>query len=200
MNTITLSAYGTNHALDDVFFLERLKQVIAERNIQYVVETGLAGGYSTLKFCQLGLHVIGIDIDPAAIEATDKTLIDAGISTDYELHLGNSGEILTKLNLPPAEQTLFFLDAHNGGGGVGYWPLPDEINAVPRGQGILVFHDIKVPGKDFGYDLYFHEGKAQEFEYALVKDVLTAWSPNHRVEYMDKASGSYRGVAIVYPE
>lgn len=198
MSTVPVTAYGPNHALDDVFLLERLKQVIAERNIQYVVETGLAAGYSTLKFCQMGLHVIGIDIDPAAIEATLATLEQSGV-TNFQLHTSNSAELLPFIIPPQPDKTLFFLDAHNGGGGVGYWPLPDEINAIPRSQGVLVFHDIKVPGKDFGYDFYFHDGRAQEFEYALVKDVLTAWSPNHRVEYMDQASGSYRGVVIVYP-
>lgn len=197
MNTITLSAYGPNHALDDTHLRNRLQQVIAERQIEYVVETGIAAGYSTLKFCQMGVHVIGIDNDPDAIQATSDTLVNGG-ATEFQLHIGNSADLLP-IVMPPADKTLFFLDAHNGGGGVGYWPLPDEIRAIPKGQGVLVFHDIKVPGKDFGYDHYFHNGQAHEFEYALIKDVLTEWSPTHRIEYMDQASGSYRGAAIVYP-
>ncbi len=142
-----------------------------------------------------------MDIDHDWIEKAGKNLTDGGTS-NWKLMQGNSPDLLKSImDRIPVDKTLFFMDAHLGGGGVGYWPMPDEIRTIPHGKGIFVFHDIKVPGKDFGFDWYFHEGKAHEFTYELVKDVLTDWSPTHRIEYMNEAdrNSSYRGVAIVYP-
>lgn len=185
-------------ALDDVYLRERLHQVVKENAIEYIVETGLNEGRSTLRFCGMAKRVIGIDIDPWCIDETSKRLSEHGYE-NFELLTGHSPDMLRMIfNMRPTfptEHTLFFLDAHWGEP----WPLPDEIRAIPKGKGILVFHDIKVPGHDFGFDGVMYEGKVCDFTYDLIKDILNEWSPTHQVEYMKVASGSYRGAAIIYP-
>ena len=182
-------------ALDDIFLRERLRQVIDENGIETVVETGLNEGRSTLEFCKMVRQVVGVDIDPACVQITLEHLAKSG-ATNFTLITGHSPDVLkTIVAQKPANKTLFFLDAHWGEP----WPLPDEIRSLPKGQGIMVFHDIQVPGKDFGFDGVMYEGKVCDFTYDLIKHLLTEWSPTHRVEYMKVASGSYRGAAIIYP-
>lgn len=182
-------------ALDDVYLRERLRQVINENGLTAVVETGLNEGRSTVYFSYMAPRVYGIDIDPVCIEEARRQL-DFNNRENVTLLQGHSPDALGfLLQSLPAEKTLFFLDAHWGEP----WPLPDEIRAIPKGKGILVFHDIKVPGKDFGFDGVMYQGKVCEFTYELIKDILTEWSPTHQVEYMRVASGSYRGAAIIYP-
>ena len=66
------------HALDDDFLLERIRQVVQERSIETIVETGIAEGNSALKFCSLAPKYVGIDIDPLRIEQTRQNLTAGG--------------------------------------------------------------------------------------------------------------------------
>jgi predicted O-methyltransferase YrrM len=197
-----LSGQEYRYALDDHFLRDRIREVIAERGISVVVETGIAFGGSALEFCRMAPLYIGIDADPARILQTRATLDQGGIDkTMHELFQGNSPDML-RLAMPdlPVDKTLFFLDAHNWPDD-SYWPLPDEVRAIPKGQGVLVFHDFHVPGKNFGVDTYKVNGVMRAFDYDLVKPVLDEWSPTHRVEYMQEAdpNSSYRGAAFIYP-
>lgn len=90
-------------------------------------------------------------------------------------------------------RTLFFLDAH----WFPYWPLLDEIAAIPRGAGIIVLHDVRVPDcPGLGFDTYH----GHELSYDYVRAALTEWSPDHCVLYNDEsAEGSRRGAMVVYP-
>jgi predicted O-methyltransferase YrrM len=149
-----------------------------------------------LEFCLMAPSVIGIDNNPASVKRTKMRLGDA--YPNCKIILGNSPDILAeiiKTGIP--DQTLFFLDAHWGQ----YWPLPDEVRTLPRGKGIIVVHDIKVPGKLFGFDyMTCADGVLRSFEYSLIEDVLTEWSPTHRIEYNDELGHSHgRGVAFIYP-
>jgi SAM-dependent methyltransferase len=189
------------YALDDSFLRARLVEIIAEREIDTVVETGLGGGRSAREFCKIVRYYVGVDIDEERVVETQELLEAAGLN-NYELHVGNAPDVLREImpRLRPAN-TLFFLDAHvnfpESGDDPLYWPLPDEIKAIPTG--VLAFHDFRVPGKDFGVDGYVVDGVVRDFNYELVKPYLDAWSPSHRIEYMDQASGSYRGVGFAYP-
>lgn len=194
------------YALDDAFIKARVLQIIKEQKIEVVIETGLAEGWSTLEFCKMVPFVIGIDIRPESVRTTETRLKGAGLS-NYRLITGSSDSILSGLReeFPSHmhENTLYFLDAHCNGPIYcdGYWPLPAEIHAIPKGKGILVFHDFKTPGKDFGYDRYDFNGQVVDFDYDVVKPMLDAWSPTHRVEYMNHIdrNSSYRGVGFIFP-
>ena len=186
------------YALDDRFLRAKIAQIVADNHIQVVVETGIAAGRSAVEFCKIAPRYIGIDNDPECIYQGSDRLEAAGL-TNWTLHLGDSTSWLPKIMRDlPADRTLFFLDAHAPGA---YWPCFDEIAAVPCGQGILAFHDFRVPGKDFGVDDYTIDGVIHDFNYELIRGALTAWSPTHRMEYMQESdpASSYRGVGFAYP-
>ena len=173
---------------------KRLAEIIAERGIQTVVETGIDKGGSTVLFASMVKRVIGVDNDPKKIEITRNFIAERGI-TNAEVLQGNSPDVLRALIAGglDASTTLFLLDAH----WQKYWPLKDEIRAITRGQGVLVMHDARVPGcPNLGVDEY----EGQELSYEYLKDVLTDWSPTHMVEYNDdSAEVPRRGVMYVYP-
>lgn len=184
-------------ALRDQKLVDWLTQIIAERGITTIVETGLDHGGSTYLFAGMAAKVIGVDNVADRIAGVRAALADEGI-TNVTLLCMNSPDALTLLNSDAidridAEHTLFFLDAH----WQSYWPLKDEIRAIPKGRGVLVMHDARVPGcPTLGVDEY----EGQELSYDYLKDVLTAWSPTHRVEYNDAtAEWPHRGVMVVYP-
>lgn len=182
------------YALDDVFLKGRLAQIIKERGIKEVVETGLNEGNSTVEFCRIAPHVTGIDIDPICTESALSKLEVAGLGNCIII-TGDSRDVLAEIVPMLPDETLFFLDAHWGEP----WPLPGEIRALKKGKGVIVVHDIKVPGTDLGFDGVMFEGQVHDFTYELIKPFLDKWSPTHTIEYMKVGSGSYRGAAIFYP-
>lgn len=182
-------------ALDDAVLCRRLAAIIQEHGITTVVETGIDWGGSTRFFAQMVPRVIGIDNDPKRIAAFQAEIAEDGLA-GIMLLLDNSPHALHALVAEcaiDARETLFFLDAH----WQSYWPLKDEISMIPRGAGILVMHDARVPGcPTLGVDSY----GGQELSYEYLKDALTAWSPTHRVEYNDESAQlPRRGVMVVYP-
>jgi len=181
-------------ALLDRKLQARLAEIIAERGLTTVVETGIDKGGSTRLFSEMVAQVIAVDNMPERVETLQGVLRDCGIE-NVRLIYQNSPDALRGLvgNGLDASKTLFFLDAH----WQKYWPLKDEIRAIPRGQGVLVMHDARVPGcPSLGVDEY----DGQELSYEYVQGVLTEWSPTHRVEYNDDtAEWPRRGVMVVYP-
>lgn len=182
-------------ALDDAVLRRWLAAIIVERGLTAVVETGIDWGGSTRYFAQMVPCVVGIDNDPKRIAAFTAEMREDGLSGITLLEQNSPDGLREVVNrgTVDASKTLFFLDAH----WFAYWPLRDEIDAIPRGQGVLVMHDARVPGvPTLGVDSY----GGYELSYAYVQDRLTAWSPTHTVEYNDDtAEGSRRGVMVVYP-
>ena len=189
---------GPNYALNDSFLRARLCGTIARRGVRLVVETGLNDGQSTVEFSRMAPKVIGVDWDPECINETARKMQAAG-RENYELLCMSSPDAIRTIvanYFGGFPHTLFFLDAHWDGPS----PVLREIREIPKGKGIIVFHDIKVPGKDFGYDkVELTDGTEVDLDYNFLQDELTAWSPTHRVEYMQQSDGCYRGAAIVYP-
>jgi len=184
-------------ALLDGKMREKLRQVIAERGITTVVETGIDRGGSTMLFTDMVPYVVGVDNDIEKINIVKRALDERGISTQRAtlMHMDSPTalRLLVASGDIDAEHTLFLLDAH----WQAYWPLRDEVRAIPRGQGVLVMHDARVPGcPSLGVDSY----EGQELSYEYLKDVLTEWSPEHVVEYNDAtAEWPHRGVMYIYP-
>jgi len=146
-------------------------------------------------------HVIGIDIDPICVDAT-RNLLDSLSIVNFDLKCGNSPDviqqILTEITVLQIKSTLYFLDAH----WEGPWPLLDEIDSIPRGKGIIVIHDFKVPDSDFlASEMLMKDGSERLLDYSIVKNSLIAWSPKHRIEYPTKSDfkSCYCGYVIVYP-
>jgi dTDP-4-dehydrorhamnose 3,5-epimerase len=178
------------YSLDDPYFRDTLREIIVRFQISTVVETGVNDGKSTVIFCRMAPKVIGIDIDPEAIKRADARLKAAGLK-NYQLGTGDSRVALQELRPKLPAETLYFLDAHWGGN----WPILEEIDALPRGRGIIVVHDIMVPGRNFGSDNF--QGLVLDHDY--LRPTLLNWSPNYQLRYNDLAGGGYRGIAYVFP-
>ena len=191
--------YGGHYALDDQHLCDLLRRIVGANNIDLIIETGTNVGLSTVKLCEMGVPVISVDIDPDCTAIARDRLAAAGIKNCH-LVTAESASILA--DLAPALhvfRALIFLDAHMGTDTK--WPVFDELAAIPKKIGILVLHDIKVPGKDFAYTPFvLPNGQQVDFEYEHLRDALTAWSPTHRLEYNEEAGGDRVGVAIAYPE
>ena len=190
--------YDGHYALDDHHLCDLLRKIINTHGINLVIETGTNVGLSTVKLCEMGAPVISIDIDPNCTAIARERLLASGVKN---YHLVTAESTATLAGLAPAIhvfRTLIFLDAHMGTDTK--WPIFDELAAIPKRTGILVLHDIKVPGKDFAYAPFvLPSGEQVDFEYAHLRDALTAWSPTHRLEYNEEAGGDRVGVAVVYP-
>jgi len=181
-------------ALLDRTLVKRLSEIIDERGLTTVVETGIDKGGSTRLFAEMASKVVGIDNMQERVDALKSILVEEKLF-NVSLMCRNSPDGIKELldDGLDASRTLFFLDAH----WQKYWPLKDEIRSIPRGQGVLVMHDARVPGcPNLGVDQY----EGQELSYEYLKDVLTDWSPDHTVEYNDDtAEFPKRGVMVVYP-
>jgi predicted O-methyltransferase YrrM len=182
-----------NYALDDTFLKAKFDEIIKKYSINTVVETGIHEGRTTLELSYMVDKVIGVEILQEAADVTRKRL-DEHQRTNVDLFVGNSPDVL-KETVPTldGDKCLFFLDAHWNN----YWPINDEISHLPKNKGVIVVHDFVVPNHpELGFDSYH----GQPFTYEFIKESLTEWSPNHRVEYNSQSNGSRRGVGFIYNE
>lgn len=202
------------YATADTYFLERVLEIIDEYKINRIVECGTFEGRSTTELSFLVDEIIGIEIKEEYVRKTIDRLTDNSRS-NFEIINGSSPQVLSELTTTlDFSNTIFFLDAHVSAAGVGgvadsYWPINDEIKVIPKNKGIIMVHDIYVPGwgdlgihdsNRLGYDTYVVNGVKQRFDYEFIKDSLTDWSPIHRIEYNrgDKSSGDSRGIGIIF--
>jgi len=133
----------------------RVEEIIAKWKINYVVETGTFCGYTTAFFAERVKHVYTVEITPEKwrMHGTAQQLLTG--YENIEMYEGNSPEFLPVIfkEIAAIEPILFYLDAH----GYDYWPLMDELGIIAEQIGpraIIIIDDIKVPGKDYGYDTY----------------------------------------------
>lgn len=191
--------YGGAYSLDDPHLVALIQETVADNRVNMIVETGTNVGKSTAILCRMAPRVVSIDVDPDCTRTAEAHLAALGITnctlvTDHsEVYLRHMAE----LNLL-SSRTLFFIDAHMQPDT--QWPLHEEIAALPRGRGILLFHDIKVPDRDFAFSQFVHpDGAMRDFTYESIREVLSAWSPTHSCAYNREASGSRVGAMVVYP-
>lgn len=181
------------YSLQDRVMRDRFREIVAARGIRVIVETGVDKGLSTVVLAGMTGTVFAIDNNLLAINEATANLHAAGVKNAV-LCCGNSPDVLAALMPSLPDETLFFLDAH----WQQYWPLRDEIRALRRGKGVIVLHDMVVPGHpELGFDSY----GGQPLDYGYVRDVLTDWSPRHRIEYNERAECvNHRGIGYIFPE
>src|SRR5687767_13182602 len=134
----------------DSIILEQVKNLIREFNIDQIIETGTYHGDTTKELAKLVPLVHTIEVNPAYQNTAQSNC--KGVENIY-WYLGSSPDVLDKQLLPGnSKNLLIFLDAHWGS----YNPLLDELKAIAKHglKPVILIHDFKVPGKDFGFDSY----------------------------------------------
>ena len=177
----------------DVYFAERIKEFVKDYGMLNFVETGVDKASTAIIAAKICEKYIGIEIKTDSCNLARKRFIENNI-TNAEIIQGNSPAVLLGLmHKIDVSKTIFFLDAHWDS----YWPLLDEIETISNGKGIIIFHDMVVPGHpELGFDTY----KNQPLDYDYVKESLARWSKNHRIEYNTKIGHAQpRGIGYVFP-
>lgn len=147
----------------DSFLVERFTKYHRRHGFTCAVETGTFEGDTTVGLARLIPKVLTIEIDQSMHEQVQPRFACYPNITSL---LGNSPDVLAHV-LPQLSYPLFaYLDAH----WEDYWPLRDELElllAVKKPK-LIMIHDFRVPGRDFGFDSY--NGHACDLD--LIGDIL----------------------------
>ena len=152
------AAFGRDHLLGE--------QVVAfhrRYRFEAAVETGTWKGHTTVALAAIFPRVHTIEVDRARYKATLPRFEEY---PNVTAHCGTSPQVLLEL-VAAVEYPLFaMLDAHWGED----WPLRDELKILlsVRQPKLIMIHDFKVPGRDFGYDSY----GGQECSLEYIADLL----------------------------
>jgi len=172
----------------DPFLTERVVRFHNKHGFVCAVETGTSKGNTTVGLAKLFPTVFTIEVNADLYKQTKPRFVHY---PNVVALMGNSAEVLKEI-LPQLRYPLFaYLDAHWGD----YWPLPDELALLldikmPK---LIMIHDFKVPGRDFGYDSY--NGNPCSLDY------LSSFLPHDECRYsFNDRTGPYsanRGVLFI---
>lgn len=179
---------------NDTHLKAELQRLITKWQIKTVIETGTEYGGSANSFAGM-----------KPVESVITMDLERKVRTD-ELHrnvsflLGDSRKVLIHaLKQSLAQPILFFLDAHSSIE-TDECPLRHELQAIIDARlpvsPVIVIHDCKVPGKNFGFDTY----KDGPICWEWVSDLIVRLYPEgYEKHYNEEASGSKRGCLFVEP-
>lgn len=179
---------------NDSFAKEKMKQIIADNNINVVIETGTYLGSTTKHFSQWVPKVITIEVNKDNYE---KSLKELANYTNVAQFFGSSDTVLEEiLPLFRQDNIFFFLDAHWNE----YNPLINELAVIASNKikPIIAIHDFKVPGHpELGFDTY---GDII-YEWDWIKSSIEAiyGEKGYRIEYNSEATGAKRGIIYIFP-
>ena len=193
MSEIDFNPSPTNAFNGDRYVLHEVKKIIKKYNVSNIFETGTYLGATTKELSDIVDNVYTVECHS---DYFNKSKVFLKECKNVHMHFGSSPEVMDKV-LPTLQgRTLFFLDAH----WYNYCPLIDEIKTIKKHQktdSILIVHDFKVPGKDFGFDSY----NGQDYEYFWVEPHLKDLYDNQfDYYYNDIAESANRGVLYVFPK
>lgn len=176
----------------DTFIHSEIEKLVNKFGINLIIETGSYKGATTKqlsKFC--AVTTIEFEYDSFAIAAK---LIKSESKHPIKFIHGDSGKVLK--NIVTSDKTLYFLDAHWQDA----WPLLKELEQIKELgiKPVVVIHDFKVPGKDFGFDSY--KGAPLDFEYIKKSIEQIYGETGYDYHYNEQADGAARGVIYVYPK
>jgi hypothetical protein len=179
----------------DRILAKNVSKLIKEKKITTIIETGTFNGDTTKFLANLTKNIYTIELNEKFYNLT-KSRKD--IPSNIEFFLGNSPEIIDRQIFPKIKKdsvVLFFLDAH--------WesPCPTllELKVIAKNKikPFILIHDFQVPNHpELGFDKY------TDFIYTFekIKSILEEiYGENGYIyQYNTRASGSKRGVIIIY--
>lgn len=187
----------------------KFSQLVKQFGIIACVETGTHLGHGALNAAKYCHSVYTCEVNE---EHRDKAIVNwvhAGYSVREERevvlcnqdvsliasYLQSSPDFLRYLLATHFGPTVFYLDAHWGQ----HWPLRDEMNAIAEWPGknecVIIIHDFKVPGKNFGFDT--HCGVDLDMNY--VRAHLDKINPKFKLFCNQEAEGNCRGILYATP-
>jgi len=166
----------------DPIALHRFEELNHKYRFRAVVETGTYRAESTLIFSYYVPNVYTVEINSENARIALSTVLSKGyvqkdgacVKGDRQIIIfqGNSPQWLESFKDIFPTPTCYFLDAHWGKD----WPLLGELKAlIGKKNSVIIIHDFKVSGKDFGYDRY----QGQELDYDYVKEGLAQINPDY---------------------
>ena len=166
----------------DTFIPQEILKLKERFNIKTVLETGSQYGFTLKWFTDNFDKAIGCEINVDFYNYCKQQF----------LNIIHSNSVFV-IGINPAD--LIYLDAHGFGTEC---PLKQELQQIINSQSkpVIVIHDFKVQGKDFGYDTYEYE-----LCYEEIKEYLDKIYPDgHDYHYNEEANGARRGIIYIYPK
>lgn len=182
--------------LNDHVADQRFRELVQQHQVQTVVETGTCAAQGTLAMSQYVPLVVSSEIVRTSWETSCRIVGQSGypwqwLQHDYMrcfhgpngwivLAMGDSPAVIRDVLQPGAglaRPILFFLDAH----WLGVWPLQEELKAIAEANvpdSLIVIHDFKSPGTNFGYDYY----NGHDLDLAYVTEPLLKINPRYKLD------------------
>jgi hypothetical protein len=177
----------------DTFVHEEIRKLVEKFSIDKIIETGTYKGATTKRLSEFA-PVHSIEFDQQNYSESRTMIMNAQLKHSVAVIKGDSGKMLKDLS--SSNHTLYFLDAHWHEA----WPLLDELWQIKElgVKPVIIIHDFKVPGKDFGFDSY--KGKDLDFDY-IKAGIEQIYGPEgYDFHYNDQADGAKRGLIYIYPK
>lgn len=176
----------------DTYICGEFARLVSRWSIKTIVETGTCHGATARLLAGMVPVVHTIELDPKWFLWSAHLDEFRGVTR----HRGSSPDVLAKILPDLTRPVMFYLDAH----WKAYWPLLDELRVIAEhsmDDAVIVIHDCKVPGRNFGYDVY--DGQELCFDY-VASSLQHIYGDNGFAYYFnDKATGARRGVLYVTP-
>lgn len=169
----------------DAFIESSILQLKYKFGIKTVLEAGSQYGSTLRWFMDKFDNAFGCE--------PNKNFFD--ICLQKNLILYNEDSLAFLKRFEGYENLLIYLDSHWPGTPC---PLKDELKLIAEMKlnPVIAIHDFKVPGKDFGFDVYDYELCFEEIE-----PYLSAIYPNgYEYHYNTEANGANRGIIYIYPK
>jgi len=170
----------------DTLLLEQVATFHQRYRFACAVETGTWKGHTTVALARMFPQVYTIEVDAERFAANRLRF---QTYSHVEPLLGNSPHVLLEL-IDRLEYPLFaFLDAHWKED----WPLRDELKILlsVRRPKLIMIHDFKVPGRDFGYDRYGSQQCALDYIADLLPHDECRYTFNSHVAPQSEKRGAF---------
>jgi len=159
----------------DQFLVDKVVDYHRRFNFRCAVETGTFEGNTTVGLAKLFPQVYTIEINERFFHAVTPRLNKYPNITQL---LGRSPEQLTTILNQLSFPLFAFLDAHWHED----WPLREELAillAIKQPK-LIMIHDFKVPGRNFGYDAYLGNECSLDYIGGLLPHNECTYTFNHQ--------------------